>query len=114
MTAVTEKTGGSNVPRFLIEVPHESDAVACTRAVHVFLATGSHFLTNADWGCKDGVHSAWILVEVGDKAEALAIVPPMFRAEARVVGLNKFSMEQIEPFLRRHPSAPGKEGTSVG
>jgi hypothetical protein len=34
--------------RFLIEVPHESDTVACAHAVRVFLETGSHFLTNAD------------------------------------------------------------------
>lgn len=36
--------------RFLIEVPHEPEAVACARAVEIFLRTGSHFLTHADWG----------------------------------------------------------------
>ena len=88
--------------RFLIEVPHESETVACARAVQVLLSTGSHFLTHADWGCLDGVHSAWIIVDVGSKAEALAIVPPAFRPRTRVVGLNYFSLEQIELLLRRH------------
>jgi hypothetical protein len=46
------------VPKFLIEVPHEADTLECTRVVHVFLSTGSHFLTNAEWGSKSGVHSA--------------------------------------------------------
>jgi hypothetical protein len=36
--------------RFLIEVPHKAEPVACTRAVQIFLNTGSHFLTHADWG----------------------------------------------------------------
>ena len=36
--------------RFLIEVPHEAERVACARVVEVFLKTGSHFLTHADWG----------------------------------------------------------------
>lgn len=88
--------------RFLIEVPHEPDTVACARAVHVLLSTGSHFLTHADWGCMDGVHSAWIVADVGSKAEALAIVPPVYRSVTRVVGLNDFTLAQIEHTLRRH------------
>ncbi|HYX20866.1 MAG TPA: hypothetical protein VFA98_08480 [Thermoanaerobaculia bacterium] len=41
------------MPRFLIEVPHEAETVACARVVDVFLKSGSHFLSNADWGCRD-------------------------------------------------------------
>jgi len=90
------------VPKFLIEVPHDSDVVECSRAVQVFLSTGSHFLSNAEWGCMDGVHSAWMIVEVDSKAEALGIVPPAFRQETRIVGLNRFSLPKIEAFLARH------------
>jgi len=89
------------VPKFLIEVPHEADTLECTRVVHVFLSTGSHFLTNAEWGCKSGVHSAWMLVDMDDKAQALAIVPPAFRAHARIVGLTRFTLTEIEPSLRK-------------
>jgi hypothetical protein len=48
--------------KFFIEVPHEGEAVACAKAVRVLLTTGSHFLTNADWGCFDGEHKAWVTV----------------------------------------------------
>jgi len=89
------------VPKFLIEVPHEADTLECTRVVHVFLSTGSHFLTNAEWGCKSGVHSAWMLVDMDTKADALAIVPPAFRAHARIVGLTRFTLAEIEPALRK-------------
>jgi hypothetical protein len=68
----------------------------------VFLESGSHFLTHADWGCLDGVHSAWIVVEVDNKEEARAIVPPAFRSRARIVALNKWSMEQIDKILSQH------------
>ena len=91
--------------KFLIEVPHDPDTAACARVVHVFLTSGSHFLTQADWGCMDGDHRAWIIVDVANKQEAVAIVPPVFRASARVVGLNQFSIDQIEPILKRHESA---------
>ena len=90
--------------KFLIEVPHDPDTAACARVVHVFLTSGSHFLTQADWGCMDGDHRAWIIVDVANKLEAVAIVPPALRASARVVGLNQFSIDQIEPILKRHGS----------
>jgi hypothetical protein len=93
------------VARFLIEVPHEAEVAACARVVKAFLASGSHLLTHADWGCMDGDHRAWIIVDVANKAEAQAIVPPVFRASARVVALNHFSMDQIDQILKQHPSA---------
>ena len=94
------------MPRFLIEVPHESDTVACARAVQVFLATGSHFLTNADWGCRDGDHRAIIIVEdIATHEEARAIVPVAFRQAAKVVRLGKFTTAQIEKTLREHGAA---------
>ncbi|MGQ0720752.1 MAG: hypothetical protein ACT4PE_04155 [Candidatus Eiseniibacteriota bacterium] len=92
------------MPRFLIEVPHESTRLACARAVKVFLQTGSHFFTHADWGCRDGEHKAWLLVDVDSRDEARAIVPPAFRPQAKVVQLNAFSMEEIDDILRQyHP-----------
>jgi hypothetical protein len=90
------------MPRFLIEVPHEAEQLACARVVQVFLSTGSHFLTHADWGCMDGDHTARIIVEVDNKEEARAILPPAFRAHARIVALNSFSLEQIEGILKQH------------
>lgn len=90
------------MPKFLIEVPHEPEVIACARVVEVFLKSGSHFLSNADWGCLDDQHSAWMLVEVESKREARQIVPPAFRSQAKIVQLNKFTMEEIEEIFRHH------------
>ena len=87
------------MPRFLIEVPHPEETLACAKIVHVFLCTGSHYLTQAEWGCRDGVHSSWIIVEAASKEEARLVVPPPFRSQAKIVGLNKFTLEQIEPII---------------
>ena len=89
--------------KFLITIPHEEEETACARAVKLLLETGSHYLTNAEFGCMDGDHRAWIIVdEVGSKAEALSIVPPLFRSNASVVQLNRFSLEWIDDFIRHH------------
>ena len=88
--------------RFLIEVQHEAEQLACARIVQAFLSSGSHFLTHADWGCLDGVHTAWIVVEVDSKEQARSILPPGVRAHARIVALNQFTMEQIDGVISRH------------
>jgi hypothetical protein len=88
--------------RFLIEVPHEESTVACAKAVEVFLRTGSHFLARADWGCKDGEHKAWLIIDVDSRDEARGILPPVFRSQAKVVQLNAFTLQEIEDILRHH------------
>ena len=88
--------------RFLIEVPHEAEKVECARAVQILLRTGSHFMTHADWGCLDGVHKGWIIIELESKQEARSILPPAYRSQAKIVELNKFTMEEIEEILLHH------------
>jgi hypothetical protein len=88
------------MPRFLLEVPHGPDEVDCSRAVAVLLRTGSHFLTHADWGCRDGVHKAWVIVEVETHDEARRVVPMEYRANTTVVRLNRFKLDKIEQFLK--------------
>jgi hypothetical protein len=86
--------------RFLIEVPHEAEEKACIRALQVLLATGSHYLTNADFGCEDGVHLGWLIVEVETKEDARAILPPLYRSEAKVVKLTK--LKDFGELLEEH------------
>ena len=88
--------------RFLIEVPHEAEQVACARVVKILLQTGSHFLTHCDWGCMDGEHKAWIIVEVPSKEDARYILPPAFRSQAKIVSLCKFTIEEMDEILRHH------------
>ncbi len=88
--------------RFLIEVPHEAKPWECALAVKILLSAGSHYLTHADFGCRDGEHKAWIIVEVDNKKEALFILPPIYRPRAKIVQLNKFSLAEIEEILAQH------------
>jgi hypothetical protein len=90
------------MPRFFIEVPHEDGYQACLDAIRVFMETGSHWLRQADWGCEDGEHAAWIIVEAETKEEASHVVPPRFRADAKVVQLNKFTPEQVQEMMTTH------------
>jgi hypothetical protein len=88
--------------RFLIEVPHEDSRKACALAVKILLSSGSHYLTNADYGCLDGEHKAWIIIEADSKQEARLIIPPVYRQAVKVVKLNKFSLKDIDEILEQH------------
>ena len=82
------------MPRYLIEVPHEPSPIACTKAVQVLLRTGSHFLTHADWGCKDGVHKSWMTMDFDNKHDAMNVVPMEFREHAKIIQLNRFTLDE--------------------
>lgn len=88
--------------KFLIEVSHEPNKVECARAIQIFLKTGSHFLSHADWGCLDGEHKAWIIVDIESEEEARYILPPVYRSQAKIVRLNKFTIEEADEILRHH------------
>jgi hypothetical protein len=88
--------------KFLIEVPHDPDKKSCNHAIQVFLESGSHFLTHAEWGCTDGEHKAWIIVEVENKEEARTIVPPLFRHDAKITRLVTFSSDDLKESGKFH------------
>ena len=83
------------MPRYLIELTHDDEHAACVRAIEAIEKYGAHFFTHADWGCLNGVHSAWVIAELDSREGALQLVPPQFRPDARIVELNKFTREEI-------------------
>jgi hypothetical protein len=93
---------GETMPRFLIEVPHGETKEECERAVNVFMSIGSHFISNADWGCSDNVHKAWINAEFPSKSDALNILPPGFRRDAIIVQLETFTPTQLAETVEKH------------
>jgi hypothetical protein len=90
------------MPKYLIEVPHGESTLECNRAIAIFLRTGSHFLSNAEWGCKDGVHKAWFMMEVDTREEARNVVPSEYRPQAKIVQVRTFRLQDVEEALRAH------------
>jgi hypothetical protein len=88
--------------KYLIEVSHGAGAIECLHSVAIFLSSGSHFLTNADWGCLDGEHKAWFVMEAENKREALQVVPPGFRKDTKILQLNKFRLEEVQSMISQH------------
>lgn len=87
------------MPHFMIQLSHDDEHKACVLALDALEKYGSHFVTHAHWGCKDGTHTGWLIAEVDTRDEAMAIVPPEVRHEALIVKLNKFTPEEIAAFV---------------
>ena len=84
--------------RYLVIAPHTVED--CAKSIEQVEATG--YITHFDWGCKDGVHKSWIVVDVDSKDEAWNIVPPLYRPRATIIQLNAFTMADIEDLVRHH------------
>jgi len=88
--------------KFIVEVSHSPDKIECLRTVQIFLSSGSHFLTHADWGCLDGEHKAWFVMEVDSKEEALRVVPSFYWKDTKITKLSKFNLTEVENLLKKH------------
>jgi hypothetical protein len=78
--------------RYLIETPHTDEN--CHLVVNQIHAMG--YLYNFDWGCADGIHCGWAIIEAESEAQARLVVPSVIRDEARVIRLVKFSPDQVQ------------------
>jgi hypothetical protein len=83
--------------RYLIESAHASED--CEKIIQDFHAAG--YLHQFDWGCHDGVHTGWAIIETDNIEHAKQIVPWMVRDKARIVKIEKF--EEVDP-LHPHKS----------
>jgi hypothetical protein len=78
--------------RFLVVSPH-TDA-DCKDAIQQVLSAG--YITHFDWGCMDGDHTGWVIIEAENAKEALMVVPSGQRHNARAVKLTKFTVADVE------------------
>ena len=78
--------------RYLVISPHTAED--CDRALVQVLAAG--YITHFEWGCMDGEHTGWVILEAENAKQAMLVVPSAQRASAKVVRLKQFSVDDVE------------------
>jgi hypothetical protein len=78
--------------RYLVESTHM--ASDCRHVIEQFIFHGH--VMNFDWGCYDGVHTGWAILESENESQALMTVPPHLRSKARAIQLTKFTPEKFQ------------------
>jgi len=78
--------------KFLVISHHSGEE--CVKALKETLAIG--WLTHFEWGCKDGVHTGWAILEAEDKNQAMLSIPTFLRGKGQVVRLTSFNPDTVE------------------
>jgi replicative superfamily II helicase len=91
--------------KFLIEIINGGDTASCLRSIQSFLASRTHYVTSAEWGCIEGEKKAWLIIKTSNSDDAMRIIPAAYRETARITRLHKFSGKEIDESLLSSPEA---------
>lgn len=86
--------GGICMTRYLITSVHAPEE--CLRAMDEELAKGSAVLDKFVYGCREGDHTGYAIVEAKSRSEALALVPGFLQDNACVARVDKFTPAEVK------------------
>jgi hypothetical protein len=87
--------------RYLLTCPHTYED--CVPDLDSVLGHSKELLARFDWGCKDGEHVGWVVVEAGNETTARAFLPIALRGKASVRMVNKFTPDDILEMTGHQP-----------
>lgn len=79
--------------KYLIESPHTKQE--CLRELDEISAKGQKTLGQFYWGCGQGDHTGYAIVDARNESDAKNLVPDFARDKAKVVELHQFSPDEI-------------------
>lgn len=82
--------------KYLIASGHEP--ADCLRALDEEVAMGPKVLDKFVYGCKEGDHTGYAIVDVNSLSEALAMVPGFLQESACITKVDKFTPAEIRSF----------------
>jgi sulfur relay (sulfurtransferase) DsrF/TusC family protein len=85
--------------RYLISSPHTSEE--CVRSLDAMLAKGSNVLDKFVFGCDDGDHTGYAIVDVKSLSDALALVPDFLQENACITKVEKLSAADIRAMHKK-------------
>lgn len=94
-----DKKAKSGDSRFLIIMTHTPDQ--CLKSLDDYVAKTPDLLKKIDWGCKVGDHTGYVVVKAADETAARYMLPYEERKTARVIQVDKFTVEQIKDFHKK-------------
>jgi hypothetical protein len=79
--------------RYLIASKHTDDE--CVRALDATLAKGSSVLDKFVFGCKEGDHTGYAIVDVKSLSDALALVPDFLQENACISKVDRLTAADV-------------------
>lgn len=85
--------------KYIIEKPHTSEE--CLDDLDSMLAEAPDILDKFVWGCGQGEHNGWALIESDSKEDLVATLPESIRGKFKVTEVSKLTPEEIKSFHRK-------------
>ena len=82
--------------RFFVELAHTPED--CVADLDSVMAHSHELFARFDWGCKDGEHAGWAILEAQDANTARRLLPTFIRDRAKVRGVVKFTPDDVKGF----------------
>ena len=81
---------------YLIRSPHTKEE--CLNTLDETLKEGPEVLSQFEWGCMRGDHTAYGIVRADNESDARNLVPGVVRSKATVQEVMRITPEQIRQF----------------
>ena len=83
--------------KLLVEVSHTKEE--CLQALDDILEKGGpEYLDEFEWGCQDGNHTGWAVVDAKNKSAAKKMIPQSVRGKSNVTEVSKFTPQQLRAY----------------
>jgi hypothetical protein len=93
VTARADDTKASSKGRYLITATHTPEE--CHQTLEE-AAVSKKLLDKAEWGCRSGDHTMYLITDAKSPDDALAMLPERIRGRAKAVKLTKFTEAEIK------------------
>ena len=91
---VSDASAKGATSRYLVIAPH--DAAECMKALDETKDMAPGALGKWDFGCEDGDHTGYLVVNASSSEEALKNVPADLREKAKAIKVHKFTAAELK------------------
>jgi hypothetical protein len=99
--AVAQEKGKSGKATYLIETKHTQEE--CLAALDAINEKDKNLLTKLNWGCPEGNHTGYMMVEAKSENEAVEDLPAELKEDMKVYKLVQVTPKQIEEYHKQSP-----------
>jgi hypothetical protein len=85
--------------RYFISTKHTQEQ--CLQALDEELAKGPDILDKFVYGCKEGDHTGYAIVDVNSKSDALAMIPDFLQDSACIARVDRVTPSDIKMFHQK-------------
>ena len=99
-TFAQSKTPAKGSSTFFVQAPHTQEQ--CMQTMLEFKDKGETLLSNFEFGCMSGDHTAYAFIKGISKENVRLMLPESMQKDAKITKVDQFTVDQIEKIHKQH------------